>query len=68
MILRGDEYIRPNEQLCGATGKRSLTFFAKGSGRTELKLVYRRPWEKDKQPAEKFNVTVFVKDSTKSEQ
>lgn len=68
MILRGDEYIRPNEQLCGAPGKRSLTFLAEGSGRTELKLVYRRPWEKDKQPAEKFNVTVVVKNGTKSEQ
>ena len=68
MILRGDKYIRPDEQLCGAAGKRSLTFLAEGSGRTGVKLVYRRPWEKSQPPAKEFNVMVIVKDGTESEQ
>lgn len=68
MILRGDQYIRPDEQLAGAPGKRSLTFLAEGSGRTGLKLVYVRPWEKDQSPAKEFNVMVIVKDGTESEQ
>ena len=68
MTLQGDKYIRPDEQLMGAPGKRSLTFLAKGSGRTGLKLVYRRPWEKSQPPAEEFNVMAVVKDGTGSEQ
>lgn len=68
MILQGDKYIRPDEQLCGAAGKRSLTFLAKGSGRTGLKLVYRRPWEKNQPPAKEFNVIAVVKDDTGSGQ
>jgi len=68
MILRGDKYIRPEEQLAGAPGKRSLTFLAEGSGRTGLKLVYVRPWEKNQPPAQEFNLMVIVKDGTESEQ
>jgi len=68
MALQGDKYIRPDKQLIGAPGKRSLTFLAKGSGRTGLKLVYRRPWEKSQPPAKEFNVMAVVKDGTGSEQ
>lgn len=68
MILRGDRYIQPGEQLCGGPGKRSLTFLAEGSGRTGLRLVYVRPWEKNQQPAREFNLMVIVKDGTESDQ
>ena len=68
MILRGDKYIQPEEELCGAPGKRSLTFVAEGSGRTGLKLIYVRPWEKDRQPVRQFNVMVIVKDGTEDDQ
>ena len=69
MILRGDKYIRPDDQLrTGVPGKRSLTFLAEGSGRTGLKLVYVRPWEKNQPPAREFNIMVIVKDGTESEQ
>ena len=68
MILRGDTYVRPDEQLAGAPGQRSLTFLAEGSGRTGLKLVYVRPWEKNQPPAREFNIMVIVKDGTESEQ
>lgn len=68
MILRGDKYIQPQEELCGAPGKRSLTFLAENSGRTGLRLIYVRPWEKDRKPAKEFNLMVIVKDGTESEQ
>ena len=68
MILRGDKYIRPQEQLAGAPGKRSLTFLAEGSGRTGLRLIYVRPWEKNRPPAQEFNLMVIVKDGTEDEQ
>lgn len=66
MIMRGDRYIQPDEQLCGAPGKRSLTFLAEGSGRTGLRLVYVRPWEKNQPPAKEFNLMVIVKDGTEA--
>ena len=63
MIVREDKFIPPeNKELCGAPGKHSLTFLAKGSGRTDLQLIYVRPWEKNKPPAQEFNLTVIVKD------
>ena len=68
MILRGDQYVQPNEQLCGASGKRSLTFVAEGSGRTGLRLIYVRPWERNRLPAKEFNLMVVVKDGTESDQ
>ena len=68
MILRGDKYIRPEEELCGAPGKRSLSFLAEGSGRTGLRLIYVRPWEKNRPPAQEFNLMVIVKDGTEDEQ
>ena len=68
MILRGDKYIQPQEQLCGAPGTRSLSFLAEGSGRTGLRLIYVRPWEKNRPPAQEFNLMVIVKDGTEDEQ
>ena len=68
MIMRGDQYIQPDEQLCGAAGKRSLSFLAEGSGRTGLRLIYVRPWEKKRDPAKEFNLLVIVKDGTESGQ
>jgi inhibitor of cysteine peptidase len=64
MILHGDKFIQPEKKdMCGAPGKRSLTFLAEGPGRTGLKLVYVRPWEKNRPPAHEFNLTVIVKDA-----
>jgi inhibitor of cysteine peptidase len=39
------------------------TFTGKGTGETKLVLFYKRPFEKDKEPAKKFTVTVKVKDN-----
>ena len=69
MILRGDKYISPQEQLAvGTPGKRSLSFLAEGSGRTGLRLIYVRPWEKTRPPAKEYNLMVIVKDGTEDEQ
>ena len=68
MIMRGDQYIQPDEQLIGAPGKRSLSFLAEGSGRTGLRLIYVRPWEKNQPPAKEFNLMVIVKDGTEDSQ
>ena len=67
MILHGDNYIPPQGELCGAPRKRSLTFLAQKSGRTGLRLIYVRPWEKDQEPANEFNLMVIVKDDVESE-
>ncbi len=67
MIMRGDTYIQPDEQLAGTPGKRSLTFLAEGSGRTGLRLIYVRPWEKNQPPAKEFDLMVIVKDGTESD-
>lgn len=67
MILRGDRYINPAEQLCGGGGDRELTFVAVGSGRTGVRLVCRRPWEQGTPPAKEFNVMALVKDGTEND-
>lgn len=60
LILKGDQYISPSEALCGAPGTRSLTFIAQESGRTGLKLIYVRPWEKNQPPEKEFHLMVLV--------
>ena len=44
----------------GAGGIQTFLFKGSGAGRTTLKLVYRRPWEKDVEPIQTFSVTVRV--------
>lgn len=68
IILRGDRYISRSEALAeGTPGKRSLTFVAQGAGRTGLRLIYVRPWEKNTAPAREFNLLFIVKDGTEEE-
>jgi len=45
----------------GAGGKTTLRFRAVAAGETELKLHYKRPWEKKEPPDETFKVKVTVK-------
>jgi inhibitor of cysteine peptidase len=45
----------------GADGTQTLKFTAKAPGKVELKLGYRRPWEKDVVPAKTFAATIVVK-------
>lgn len=47
--------------LIGAPEFENFRFEAAGKGETELKMVYRRPWEKDIKPIVTFSVKVRVK-------
>jgi inhibitor of cysteine peptidase len=49
------------KNLPGSGGYQTIEFAAKFAGTPELKLEYRRPWEKDVAPAKTFSVTVTVK-------
>lgn len=59
-ILRqtGRIEFEPESHLLGAPGKQILRFEAVAAGQTTLRLVYRRPWEKDVKPARTFSLQV----------
>ena len=46
--------------MVGVGGNDVWTFTALAPGRTEIALGYARPWEKDKEPAQAFKLTVVV--------
>jgi len=46
--------------MVGSGGTFVFTFKAAKPGKAAVKLVYVRPWEKDKPPAETFSVTIEV--------
>ena len=46
--------------MVGVGGNEIWTFQALAAGKTEIVLGYARPWEKDKEPAQTFKVTVTV--------
>jgi predicted secreted protein len=47
--------------MVGVGGIATFTFKATGPGRTDLNLEYLRPWEKDGDVPEDFEITVVVK-------
>jgi len=49
--------------MVGVGGNEVCTFTALAPGRTDISLGYARPWEKDKEPAESFKLTVEVEDN-----
>jgi inhibitor of cysteine peptidase len=61
-VLRqvGEPEFEANSDLLGAPGVQTLRFEAVEAGQTELRLVYRRPWETDVEPVETFTVQVTV--------
>lgn len=46
--------------MVGVGGSDVWTFKALAAGKTEIVLGYARPWEKDKEPAQAFKLTVVV--------
>lgn len=60
----GEVEFEPESHLLGAPGllgapaKQTLRFEAVAAGRTTLRLVYHRPWEKDVKPARTFSIQV----------
>jgi len=62
MIVR--QFSKPrykaDSKLVGAGGMFTFQFKGVSKGRTDLRLVYRRPWEKKEKPARTFDLTVVV--------
>ena len=52
---------RPKKPVPGGPAFMVFTFKAAAKGTSKLSLVYHRPFEKGKEPAKKFTVTVAVK-------
>src|SRR5262249_27911725 len=53
-------YEAPKKGLIGAGGTEVFRFTAEAAGKTELELVYKRPFEKDKPPARTYKLTVEI--------
>jgi inhibitor of cysteine peptidase len=63
-VIRQDgkgEYQPEKTDRVGAGGTAIFIFKAVGTGRTDLNLEYRRPWEKNGDVPEDFEITVVVK-------
>ena len=60
LTCAGDEFHAPDTGRCGAPGVQKLSFRAAAPGEAALKLVYVRPWEKERPPARSFRLTVTV--------
>lgn len=59
--VKADNFIAPQSELCGAPGKHVYRFTAAARGKTTLRLVYLRPWEKPPRPAAEFKLPVTVR-------
>ncbi len=56
----GDPTFVEDNREAGAGGTITFAFRAERPGTASLKLAYARPWEKDKEPADTFAITVAV--------
>jgi inhibitor of cysteine peptidase len=56
-----DHSYKPSSNLCGAGGLFTFTLNAEGQGNTELHMVYVRPWEKNSNPSQTFDVFILIK-------
>ena len=54
-----DSDYKVNSDLIGAGGRQIYNFAVSGKGKTELQIVYRRPWEKDTKPVKTFEITII---------
>ncbi|KFF34227.1 protease inhibitor I42 family protein [Pseudomonas paraeruginosa] len=60
--LGPEVYSNPDDNgLVGSGGESTWRFRAAASGTDRLELVYRRPWEKDAEPAESFSCAIQVR-------
>ena len=60
--LGPEVYSNPDDNgLVGSGGESTWRFRADASGDDRLELVYRRPWEKDAEPAESFSCAIQVR-------
>jgi inhibitor of cysteine peptidase len=57
----GEPDFKAESDATGAGGMMTLKFTGEEAGKTDLKLVYHQPWDKEAAPAETFETTVTVK-------
>ena len=60
-VIVTDEYVANANGLAGSGGVHNWDFRAIDKGTCAVRLVYRRPWESDTAPAQKFALTMVVK-------
>jgi inhibitor of cysteine peptidase len=60
----GTEYKAANtaRNIVGSGGRSTFHFKATKAGKTDLKLIYHQPFEKDTPPVKTFELSVIVKD------
>ena len=58
----GETAFTPDRKARGSGGKLAMRFKALAAGKTTLKLIYHRPFEKNTPPIGTFEVTVIVKE------
>ena len=51
---------KANSNLIGSPGKQTFRFQTIASGKTALKLIYHRPWEKEVIPSDTFFIKINV--------
>jgi len=57
----GKAEFRSDSRLCGAPGINTFRFKAIRAGRTILRLVYHRPWERGVKPFETYYLQIEVR-------
>ena len=60
-LLDKSKYVPDKGGKIGGGGRQIFEFQALEPGRSELELVYRRPFEKDVKPAQTFKITFDIK-------
>ena len=58
---QGNPAYQSRSDLIGSPGVQKFTFKAVGAGKTTLKMIYHRPWEKGKEPLKVFSVSITVR-------
>ena len=56
----GEAAFKPDTMARGSGGMVMMRFKAVGRGKTSLKLIYHRPFEKNKPPVKTFELTIEV--------
>jgi inhibitor of cysteine peptidase len=59
LALEAGDYTLARGAAIGGGGTRKFAFAVKSTGRTTIRLAYRRPWEKDTAPEATFELTVI---------
>jgi inhibitor of cysteine peptidase len=60
LMPEGEPAFTADSHMIGSGGKFTFRFLPINSGRTRLKLIYRRPWEKGVAPLKTFEVVVDI--------